>query len=436
MMTKMIGIGMIGLMILGGWSNAIAQPMTLEEVYAKALQSNEQVMIAREGIDIARGEKDKALSVMLPNLVAEASYTRRPDAILSPSGNVSRAEEEKALELRIRQPLYSGGRAMATYKSAKESIKESMEELKVAQEDLLFKVATAYYNLLKAQKNRSLAQVEVERLERHQKASESRFKVGEVTKTIVLRAQAELSRARADLARATAELKTARDQLILLAKLPADFEASDPPAPFLPPGDEQALTQLANQRRPDLVASSIREAVALNGIRFSRGGFLPTLSLEGIYSRQDQDPKNPFFFVKRDQRATLTLTLPLFEGGRRLAELREARSKARQTGLERTLLEDRIEAEVKNALRDLMTVDSVLENLKDQLAYAQENFILVEKQFTFGLATNIDALDANSLLHQAQKQLTNTQYDKDLAVLTLQKTVGIFLDHVGALKQN
>ena len=92
--------------------------------------------------------------------------------------------------------------------------------------------------------------------------------------------------------------------------------------------------------------------------------------------------------------------------------------------------------EVKNALRDLMTVDSVLENLKDQLAYAQENFILVEKQFTFGLATNIDALDANSLLHQAQKQLTNTQYDRDLAVLKLQKTVGIFLDQVGALKQN
>ncbi len=414
--------------MMGGWSDAVAQLMTLGEVYAKALQVNEQVTIAREGIDIARFEKDKALSGLLPNFVAEANYTRRPEAILS-GGNAIRAEEEKDFQLRVLQPLYSGGRAMATYKSAKESIRASREDLKMTQEELLFNVATAYYNVLKAQKNLSLSQVEVERLGKHQKASESRFKVGEVTKTIVLRSQAELSRAKADLARAESDLKTARDQLILLAKLPGDFEVSDPPDAFLPSGDEQALIQLAHQQRPDLTASSIREAIALNGIRFARGGFLPILSLEGTYIRQDQDPENPFFFVKRDKQATLTLTVPLFEGGLRLAEFREARSKARQVGLERTLLEDRIAVEVKTALRDLVTVDSILQNFKDQVTFAQENFTLVEKQFAFGLATNIDLLDANSLLHQAQQQLSNTQYDRELAVLKLQKTAGIFLDH-------
>lgn len=425
-MTWKVFIGLIIIMI-GARSKAMAQPMTLEKVYAKALQVNEQVTIAREGIDIARFEKDRALSAMLPNFEATASYTRRPEAILS-GGNAIRAEEEKDFELRISQPLYSGGRAMATYKSAKEGIRATMEDLKVAQEELLFNVATAYYNVLKAQKNLSLSQVEVERLEKHQKDSESRFKVGEVTKTIVLRSQAELSRAKADLVRAEADLKTARDQLILLAKLPGDFEVSDPPAAFLPPGDEQALIQLAHQRRPDLASTSIREVIALNGIRFARGGFLPTLSLEGTYNRQDQDPENPFFFVRRDKQATVTLTLPLFEGGLRLAEFREARSKARQAELERFLLEDRIKVEVKTALRDLMTVNSILQNFKDQLAFAQENFTLVEKQFAFGLATNIDVLDANALLHQAQQQLSNTEYDRQLAVLKLQKTVGTFLD--------
>jgi outer membrane protein len=414
---------------IGVWSKAIAQPMTLDEVYAKALQVNEQVAVAREGINIARFEKDRALSGMLPNFEAVASYTRRPEAILS-GVNAIRAEEEKNFELRITQPLYSGGRAMATYKSAKEGIRASMEDLKVTQEELLFNVATAYYSVLKAQKNLSFSQVEVERLEKHQKDSESRFKVGEVTKTIVLRSQAELSRAKADLVRAEADLKTVRDQLILLAKLSDDFEVSDPSAAFLPPGDEQALIQLARQHRPDLASTSIREAIALNGIRFARGGFLPTLSVEGSYNRQDQDPENPFFFVRRDKQATVTLTLPLFEGGLRLAEFREARSKARQAELERSLLEGRIEVEVKTALRDLVTVNSILQNFKDQLAFAHENFTLVEKQFAFGLATNIDVLDANSLLHQAQQQLSNAEYDRELAILKLQRTVGVFLDHI------
>jgi outer membrane protein len=185
-----------------------------------------------------------------------------------------------------------------------------------------------------------------------------------------------------------------------------------------------------------LATSHIREAIALNGIKFARGGFLPTLSLEGIYTRRDQDVENPFFFMKRDKRATLTLALPLFEGGLRLAEFREAHSRARQAGLERTLLEDRIEVEVKKALRDLTAVESVLENFKDQVAFAQENFTLVEKQFAFGLATNIDLLDANSLLHDAQRQLSNTSYDRDLTVLRVQKAVGLFLEGIRALEED
>jgi outer membrane protein len=439
MMTKKVWMTVMVLGMLWGWlqfvTEGLAQPITLEEVYTKALEANEQVIIAREEVDIARQEKNKALSALLPTLTGGANYTRRPHEVLSPGGNVSRPKEERIYELRLRQPVYSGGKAMAVYQSAKEGIKENAEELRAVQENLLFDVATAYYNVLKAQKILSLAQVEVERLERHLKASESRFNVGEVTKTVVLRAQAELSRAKADRVRAEAELKTARDQLILLAKLPRDFEVSDPPSPFLQPGTETDLMQLAYQRRPDLIASSIREGIARNSIKIAHGGFLPSVSLEGTYSKQNQYPKNQFFFVNEDKQATLTLTLPLFEGGLRLAEFREARAKARQAGLERTLLADRIEVEVKTALRDLETITSVLENFKDQVAFAQENFTLVEKQFAFGLATNIDVLDANSSLHEAQQQLSNARYDRDLAVLGLQKVVGIFLDHVNTMEK-
>jgi outer membrane protein len=424
----------VGSVILFGHSKfaagEVAQPITLEKAYVRALDVNEQIGIAREDVDLARAEKNRALSYLLPSLETGAHYIRRPDATFSGNGTLTRTEEEHEFNLRLKQPLYTGGRAMATYRNAKENIKASVEQLKIAQEDLLFNVATVFYNVLKARKNLTLAQVEVERLEKHLKASESRFDVGEVTKTVVLRAQAELSRARADLVRSGADLQTARDQLILFTKLPPDFDIVDPPTPFLPPGAEPDLILLAHQKRPDLKASGIQEGIAQNGISYARGSFLPTLSLEGIYSRLYQDPENPFFFVRRDEFATLTLNLPLFEGGLRLAELRQAHSKARQAGLQRAFLEDRVEVEVKTALRDLDTVTSVLENFKDQVAFAQENFTLVEKQFAFGLATNIDVLDANSLLHDAQRQLFNTQYDRDLGILKVQKSVGVFLDHV------
>ena len=156
MITRMVCVTFSGLVMLWGWpqfaKGQLAQPITLEEVYTKALQANEQVIIAREDVDIARHEKNKAFSALLPGLTAEANYSRRPDEILAAFGNVSRPKEEQVYELRLRQPLYSGGRAMATYQSAKESIKENAEELRVVQENLLFDVATAYYNVLKAQR--------------------------------------------------------------------------------------------------------------------------------------------------------------------------------------------------------------------------------------------------------------------------------------------
>ncbi len=404
------------------------EPLTLVDIYRQALAANEQVGIALEALQIARDEKKKALSAMLPRLESSASYTRRPDDISAPSGNVSRAKEENDFELRITQPLYSGGRAMATYRMAKGAIRESRSELRVTEEELLFEVATAYYDVLKARENRSIALFEVDRLIRHESASQKRFDVGEVTKTIVLRARAELSRARVDLARAEAELKNARDRLVLLAKLPQDFDLIESPEPLSPPGGEEALLEAAIRNRPDLAAAVIRERIADDGIRFARGNFLPTLSVDAVYSRQDQEPKNPFFFVKIDKRATLTLSFPLFEGGLRWAELSEARSKARQAVLQRSLLEDQIRLEVRSALRDLEAIRSVLENSRDQVAFARENFVLVEKQFAFGLATHIDVLDANSLLNDAQRELANSRFDKDLAILRVQQSAGIFLE--------
>lgn len=408
-----------------------ATGLTLQEAYRLALQNYETVKIAQEAVIQAEFEKKRALSALLPTIKSELDYTRRPDAITSSNGSVIRPMGDEKFQLTLEQPLYSGGRAVSALKIAGLGIEGSRAALGSTKEDLLFQVAGSFYDTLKAKKNVQIEEAEVKRLEEHRRAADVRFRVGEVTKDVLLRAEAELSGAKARLIRTSNDLQVAKDQLALLTKLPGDFDMEEPQAPIMPAQSDQEQLDTAFKVRPDLIKKRLDEQIAVEGVRFAKGNFYPFLSLEAQYIQEDQSPTSPFFTVTHDKFAMLKLTLPLFEGGLRIAELRQAQSKVRQAGLDHALLREQIRLEIRRVNLDLQTLHSVLENLRDQLAFAKENYTMVSKRFEVGLATNIDVLDANNTLIDAERQLANTAYDRDVAVLQLQKAMGIFLQHTG-----
>ncbi len=83
---------------------------------------------------------------------------------------------------------------------------------------------------------------------------------------------------------------------------------------------------------------------------------------------------------------------------------------------------------MRRSLLNLNALTSEVEVVKAQVAFARENFSLVSRQFAVGLATNIDVLDANASLISAERQLTKTIYDREVAILQVEKSVGAFLD--------
>jgi outer membrane protein TolC len=49
--------------------------------------------------------------------------------------------------------------------------------------------------------------------------------------------------------------------------------------------------------------------------------------------------------------------------------------------------------------------------------FAEENYNMVFKQFQYGLSTNVDVIDANTVLVSGQRGFSNAQYDYQLAIL-------------------
>lgn len=404
-----------------------AQPVvTLEEAYRSAMAESERIGISRESLLQAEREIDRTKSFLYPSITADASYLRRPDARVGGFG-ILRPETEKQFNLTLDQPLYTGGRASAAYRSAKLGVRGGELDLSLTMEDLLFEVADAYYEALKAQRNVEIEENDVERLEAHLRDAEKRFRVGEAIKTVVLRAQAELADAHARLIRARNDRETTKDRLSFLAEIEGPFSLAEPPSLTLSEKAEAEWIQTAHVRRADLARQSTNVEISKEQIDIAKGTFYPALSLQGRYNWVDQDPESSFL-ITNDRSAVLILSFPLFEGRLRVAELAQARSRHRQQRLQRELLSDQISVEVRRTLLNLNALSSQLDVLKAQLAFARENFSLVSRQFAVGLATNIDVLDANATLISAERQLTNTTYDREVAILQVERAVGVFLD--------
>jgi len=272
---------------------------------------------------------------------------------------------------------------------------------------------------------------DVERLQEHRRLAELRYKVGEVTESILLRADAELAGAKAELVAKERDVAVAKRELALLTGLLSDLEIVEPEVPDVPKESTAEWLEVAKTNRDEVQRSLLQERIAEDQVSFARGSLWPSLSLEGLYSKRKQEPQTNFF-IEDNWSVAAKIDLPLFEGGLRMAEVRQARSKLEQSRLQSVKLSKEIDLEVTRARLALEAVSRVLDSRQEQIRFAKKNYEMVSKQFTFGLATNLDVLDANQTLIEAERDLIAATYDHHLAILEVQRSVGQFLSNAEA----
>lgn len=173
----------------------------------------------------------------------------------------------------------------------------------------------------------------------------------------------------------------------------------------------------------------IQKEIAEQQVKFARGAYWPTLSIEGIYSKLDEDPSSPFFNDESIY-GVISLTFPFFEGGLRRAEVREAEAQKKQAALQYEDIKKTIAIDVEEAYLNFKTQSGILESLKDQFDFAAENYRMVTKQFQYGLTDSLDVMDANNLLVTSELQLARAEYDYYFTMLQLRRATGMLLETV------
>ena len=421
-MTGVFGI----LLVATAPASLLAEEYSLDDLFRTALTRSEKLKVAEENLTISEIGKDKAFSYLLPRMTASAGYTQYTEKRFYGT-SVIQPDYGSTWGIRIDETFSLSGRELTALEISKQSVTKSKHDLTAVREDYLLRyVAAAYYNALMARKGLEIADANLDRLIKYRNAAEARLKIGEVTRTVLLRAEGELSGAKSDSLQAQNSLELAlavlanncgiKDPLTL--REVASEERETPPL--------NALQEQAYSVRADLKSLEVQKQIAADQTKFTDGAFWPSLSIFGGYAGADQSPP-PTSLNRESIYAGAALVFPFFEGGLRKAEVQEAKARERQAALFYEDLKKAIEIEVQTAYLDLVTQKGTLRFLNDQFTFARDNYRAVARQFEFGLSSSLDVLDANTLLVSAERRVASALYNYQLALLRMKKATGTLL---------
>jgi len=417
-----------------------AKEYSLSELYKLSLHKSEIIRIAEEDVFISERGEDRAVSSFLPTLSAFGEHTRYRQEKRQ-SGLLLQPDYTNEWGLRLDQTLSLGGREVTSFRIAKEETERSRHALHSAKEEFLLTVATRFYAVLRTKKEVEITGANLERLKKYRDAAAKRLEVGEATKTVLLRAEAELAGAQSERIQSENNVKIAKTILEKTAGISGDYVLKEPepgvdyyvPEQGLVHFDFleectmtvlECLKKTAFSERAELKSVEIEKKITEDEITFAKGSYWPDLSLEGVYARQESEPASTFG-LDETAYGMVKLNFPFFEGGLRRSEVSEARARQRQAEYRYTDLKKTIGVEVENSYLIVIREASVLEHVKAEMEYAMDNYKLVTKQFQHGLADSIDVIDANTLLVSAERDYANARYVYQLALLRLKRVTGM-----------
>lgn len=408
-------------------ASLFAEEYSLDDLCRIALARSEKLKMAEENLAIAETGKDKAFSYLLPRLTATGGYTQYSEKKFTATGSVLQPESASAWGVRVDETVSLSGRELTALGISRQNVMKSQYDLTAIREDYLLRyVAAAYYNVLIARKGLEIADSNLERLMKYREAAEKRLRVGEVTKTALLRAEGELSGAKSDRLQAQNGLELAMAVLASNVGIKDAFMLREVTAAE---GEIPAMTVFRERAfavRADLKSMEVQKQIAADQTKFTKGAFWPTISVSGIYAGADQYPSTSSL-NRESIYGGVALNFPFFDGGLRKSEVSEAKARERQAALLYEDMKKGIEIEVQTAYLDLVTQKGILQFLNDQLAFARDNYHAVARQFDFGLSNSLDVLDANTLLVSAERKASSALYNYELALLRMKKATGMLL---------
>lgn len=436
-------------LLVTGVLSAPAQATDLMEIYQQALQSDPTIREAEANRLASEELLPQARGLLLPQITASAFEQRsesdgdqlfqQVNPISGEIENVvapfeSTNNEFSQWQIQLTQTIFNW-QQIAGYQQAGKRVAEAQITYEAAQQELLLRVATAYFDVLAAEDSLEASQANREAIATQLDQSQKRFEVGLIAITDVQESQAAFDQAVADEIAAKRVLATAKYQLTEITGVTTgDLAEPAGEIPLLPPEPavEEDWVMLAMEQNLTLVAGRINAEAASKEVSVRQGSRLPTLDL--VVSRQNQESEgersnagSPFFptaFGSETDSIGLQFSVPLFTGMRNNSRVKEAVYLHRAARERVQRLARETERTTRDAYLGVLTDISRIKALAQALRSSETALEATQAGFEVGTRTTVDVLDAQRNLFNARTQFLRARYDYLINVLRLKQAAG------------
>lgn len=334
------------------------------------------------------------------------------------------------LGVNLSQPIFSGGAVRNSVRAAEVRVEAGQANLRGAESDVFTQAVTTYVDVLRDEAIVRLNQQNVRVLQVNLQATRDRFEVGDLTRTDVAQSEARLALAESQLRTAEARLIGSRENYIRVIGTPPGVLAAPPPLPNLP-DDPGTAEQTARANNPFLEAAQLARDATRYDVSVARASRLPQVSVGvggNYYNYLGSIPTAAAAQGASGNGFSTTigaqLSVPLFQGGRPAAQVRQARAREAAAIEQVTLTERGVIAQARSAFA---SYDSALKVIASSRVAVEANRLSLEgvrAENSVGTRTILDILNAEQELLNAQVNYVTAERDAYVAGFTLLAAMG------------
>lgn len=443
MSSHRISILSLALTLAAG--SPVAAASDLMQAYTLARDGDPQLAIAGTSREAAQLRVNLARSSLLPNLSGSVGYSRSGmessgervlsvDPPIVATSTTQTHSSGRNYGLQLNQTIYNHAN-YTQLRAAKARSAVGEAQYDAENDNLIVRVAEAYFGTLTAIDALVFARAEERAVKRQLDQAEQRFDVGLTAITDVHEARARYDSSRAGTIASEVALEDAREALTQIIGVPLDNlrGLGDDFTPSRPsPDGMDAWVALTREQNPTLQAQALAARADELDVATARAGHLPSLAASASRGRGygwgtavgdiGSIPSNN---SSDDWRVGINLTVPLFSGFATQSQVRLALNARDERGYQYDQNERVILRQTRNAYRALEAGISEIEARKQAVVSAESALEATEAGFEVGTRTIVDVLLSQQMLFQAQSTYSSARHNFLVNTLRLKQVAGV-----------
>ncbi len=401
----------------------VAHAANLSDVFRDAQAYDAQYASARAAYTAGQEKAVQGRAGLLPNvnLSGNVNYNEVDSSLTADTTKYT----SNGYAINATQPLFRK-QNWVQYAQSQEQVKISDLQLKLAEQDLVLRVAQAYFDVLQSQDNMAFIGAQKAAITEQLASAKRNFEVGTATITDTHEAQARFDLA---VAQEIAEQNTLNIRLRTLERLigkPADaLDALAEPAQLSPvAGSSDDWATLATENNQQAAIQRLVRNIADQEVERNRAGHYPTLDAVAGYAVANNQNFGTTQVDTRSANIGVQLNLPIYQGGLTSSRVREAVANQEKARQDADVAAREASLQARQAWLNVSSGVARVKALEQALTSSNAQLDSTKLGLQVGVRTSLDVLNAEQQVFSARRDLAGARYAYLLSGLSLKAAAG------------